>query len=154
MFIYLFQCHINCMQSPERWTDLKQQIYRTASFVGVTHVLCPSIVLALPDSLPPPIFSLLLSVQSQELAFQFYSFSSTRLLKAVYHSNYERAFWFCCIEDDTNVKKYFEIETIHLRAFPTMFISLIKISDHPGSELELPTKAYRYLLGENFTNSN
>lgn len=117
-------------------------------------MLCPSIVLALPDSPPPPIFALLLSVQSQELAFQFYSFSFTRLLKAVYQGNYERVFWFCCIEDDTNVKKYFEIETIHLRAFPTMFIPLIKISDHPGSELEVTTKAYRSLQGENFTNSN
>lgn len=148
------------MQSPERQMDLKQQIYSTASFVGITHMLCPNIVLALevseltqPGSPPPPIFDVMFSVQLQELASQFYSFSFTRLLEAVYHSNYERVFWFCCIEDDRNVEKYFEVETIHLRVFPTMFIFPIKISDHPGSEQELPTKAYRSFLGENFTNS-
>lgn len=30
-----------------------------------------------------------------------------------------------------NVEKYFTMETIHLRGSPTMFISFIKISDHP-----------------------
>lgn len=33
-----------------------------------------------------------------------------------------------------NVEKYFKIETIHLKAFPTVCISPIKISDHPGAE--------------------
>lgn len=31
-----------------------------------------------------------------------------------------------------NVEKYFKMETICLTAFPTLFVSLIKISDHPG----------------------
>lgn len=68
-------------------------------------MLCLNVVLALdtaelasPDSPPPPIFAVLLSFQSQEQAFQFYFFLSfTRLLKAVYHGNYERFFSFAAL---------------------------------------------------------
>lgn len=73
----------------------------------------------------------ILSVPWTSVSVLFF-LSSTGLLKAVYHSNYESFFQFGCIEDDIHVEKYFKLETICLRAFLTMFISHIKISDHPG----------------------
>lgn len=71
--MYLFKSHIGCMQSPKRFMDLKQKrmMCMAASLVGVTPVLCLSLVLALdfvevvsPDFPPTFALALLSPIQS------------------------------------------------------------------------------------------
>lgn len=69
--MYFFKSHISCMQSPQRSVVLKQKhmMYMAASLVGVTPVLCLSLVLALDfgklaSPIFPPTFALLTLLSS------------------------------------------------------------------------------------------